>query len=101
MPPVACDNYRRARHLSRREVLRAGSASLLGLSLPGLLAGKAAAAAATDRGGTFGQAKRCILLFMWGGPAQQETWDLKPEAPAEIRGEFQPIDTVVPGIRIS
>ena len=38
---------------------------------------------------------------MWGGPAQQETWDLKPDAPAEIRGEFRPIATRVPGIEIS
>ena len=44
--------------------------------------------------------KRCILLFMWGGPAQQETWDMKPDAPQEIRGEFQPISTKVAGIQI-
>lgn len=47
-----------------------------------------------------GRAKACILLFMWGGPAHQDTWDLKPDAPAEIRGEFQPIATDVPGIQI-
>ena len=52
------------------------------------------------RSQTFGRAKSCILLFMWGGPAHQDTWDLKPEAPAEIRGEFRPISTVVPGIEI-
>ena len=46
------------------------------------------------------QAKAVILLFMWGGPAQQDTWDLKPDAPVEIRGEFQPIPTNVPGIQI-
>ena len=50
---------------------------------------------------TFGRAKNCIFLFMWGGPAQQETWDLKPDAPAEFRGEFQPIATNVPDIQIS
>jgi hypothetical protein len=49
----------------------------------------------------FGRAKACILLFMWGGPAQQETWDLKPDAPAEVRGEFRPIETEIPGILIS
>ena len=38
---------------------------------------------------------------MWGGPAQQETWDLKPDAPAEVRGEFRPIATNVPGLMIS
>ena len=50
---------------------------------------------------SFGRVKRCILLFMWGGPSQLETWDLKPDAPSEVRGEFQPIKTNVPGIHIS
>jgi hypothetical protein len=88
--------------MHRRAVLRAGAAGLLGLSLPRLLAGRAAAGEgdAASRPRTFGQARRCIFLFMWGGPAQQETWDLKPDAPVEIRGEFRPIDTAVPGIRI-
>src|SRR5262249_8147688 len=45
-------------------------------------------------------AKACILLFMWGGPAHQDTWDLKPEAPVEYRGEFKPIATNVPGVHI-
>ena len=56
--------------------------------------------AQAQAGGSFGRAKACIFLFMWGGPAQQETWDLKPEAPAEIRGEFSPIATDVPGVFI-
>ena len=59
-----------------------------------------AAARAVPRTQSFGRARSCILLFMWGGPAHQDTWDLKPEAPAEIRGEFKPISTVVPGIDI-
>ncbi len=91
--------------LPRREVLRAGSLGLFGLGLPQLLRGHAvlggeplAAAAAADS--TFGRAKACILLFMWGGPAHQDTWDMKPLAPAEIRGEFKPISTKVPGIHI-
>ena len=50
---------------------------------------------------SFGKAKAVILLFMWGGPAQQETWDLKPEAPEQVRGEFRPIETNVPGLMIS
>src|SRR5207247_11193472 len=45
------------------------------------------------------RAKACILLFMWGGPAQQDTWDLKPDAPVEYRGQFKPISTNVPGIQ--
>jgi len=79
--------------MSRREVLRAGSLGLFGLTLPRLLAGRAHAAAPR-------RAKACILLFMWGGPAHQDTWDLKPDAPAEYRGEFQPIATSIPGLRI-
>ena len=46
------------------------------------------------------RAKSVLLLFMWGGPAHQDTWDLKPDAPAEVRGEFKPISTNVPGIQI-
>ncbi|MFO0918039.1 MAG: DUF1501 domain-containing protein [Planctomycetaceae bacterium] len=80
---------------SRRDVLQAGSLGLFGLSLPQLLAGRALAEP-TGRP----PAKSCILLFMWGGPAHQDTWDLKPAAPVEIRGEFQPIATATPGIQI-
>lgn len=106
MPRSACPNYRLSRQPNRREVLRAGSLGLLGLSLPQLLSGRHAfgadaPATIASAGASFGRAKSCILLFMWGGPAQQETWDLKPEAPAEIRGEFNPISTKVPGIQIS
>lgn len=88
--------------LSRREVLRAGSLGLLGLGLPGLLQGQALAAPATGpaHGPKFGKAKACILLFMWGGPAHQDTWDMKPDAPAEIRGQFKPIATRTPGVQI-
>ena len=84
----------------RRSILKAGSVGLFGLSLPELLRLRQAAAS-TVPSGTFGGAKSCILLFMWGGPAHQATWDLKPQAPAEIRGEFKPIPTRVPGIQIS
>ena len=101
---------RHALHLptpNRRQLLRAGSLSLFGLSLDHLLRGAAAGQAAeasadgsSTRLPSFGRAKRCILLFMWGGPAHQDTWDLKPNAPAEIRGEFRPISTRVPGIQI-
>lgn len=76
--------------MNRREFLRAGSIPLLGLGLPRLLA-----APARPR-----KAKACILLFMWGGPAHQDTWDMKPSAPAEYRGPFQPISTNVPGLQV-
>src|SRR4051794_34267306 len=86
--------------VSRREVLRAGvlGLGLHALGLPTLLRGRQASAPASA---TFGRARSCILLFMWGGPAHQETWDLKPEAPEQVRGEFRPIATNVPGLMIS
>lgn len=83
---------------NRREVLRAGSLGLLGLGWPKLL--QSQARAETSNEASFGRAKSCILLFMWGGPAHQDTWDLKPNAPVEVRGEFKPIATRVPGIQI-
>jgi hypothetical protein len=102
-PP--CRDFWNSQRLGRRDVVRAGALSLLGLSLPELLAQRAAAwpKPAVDEapsGSSFGKAKACILLFMWGGPAQQDTWDLKPGAPAEVRGPFNPIATRVPDIRI-
>jgi hypothetical protein len=85
--------------LTRREVLRVGGLAALGLSWPMLLRGQPAAAA--EVGGGFGRARSCILLFLMGGPPQHSTWDPKPDAPAEVRGDFGPIATNVPGIRVS
>tara|TARA_B100000029_G_scaffold94314_1_gene84500 strand:- start:5121 stop:7022 length:1902 start_codon:yes stop_codon:yes gene_type:complete len=85
--------------MSRRRMLEVGSLSTMGLGLPGLLAQQAAAAPEGD--GIFGRAKRVILLFMWGGPAHQDTWDMKPDGPAATRGEFRPIGTSVPGLHIT
>ncbi len=90
-----CQNFRT---LSRRELLRVGGLSWLGLSLTDLLGDRRLQAGNSP---SFGRAKRCLLLFMWGGPSQLETWDLKPDAPEDVRGEFQPISTNVPGIQIS
>jgi Protein of unknown function (DUF1501) len=95
---ATCSRFDRLRRLSRREALRIGSLSLFGLSLPELWQRRASAL--QSDGPSPGRAKSCILLFMWGGPAHQDTWDLKPEAPAEVRGEFAPILTNVPGIQI-
>jgi len=71
---------------------------LLGLSLPDLA--RARQTADDDRGTSFGKAKNVIFLWLQGGPPQHETFDPKPDAPAEIRGEFNPIATNVPGIQI-
>src|SRR5262245_52639085 len=85
-----------ADRVSRREWMRVGGLSALGLSLPTLLhAGERQASAevtpklATDLGSTFGKAKNCIFLWLQGGPPQHETFDPKPDAPAEIRGLFK------------
>jgi uncharacterized protein (DUF1501 family) len=81
--------------LTRREVLRLGGLGLLGTALA---PEQKTRAAGLER--RFGQAKACILLFLTGGPPQHETWDPKPDAPAEIRGPFQPIATSVPGLHV-
>jgi hypothetical protein len=80
--------------MGRRELLCAGSLGLLGLQLPVLLHARQTASAPARR------PRSCILLFMWGGPAHQDTWDMKPSAPVEYRGEFRPMATRVPGIHI-
>jgi hypothetical protein len=86
-------------------VLQWGGLGALGLGLRDLWAAREAAATETAgglaRAPGFGKAKACILMFMWGGPSQLDTWDMKPDAPAEIRGEFRPIATNVPSIQIS
>jgi hypothetical protein len=88
--------------VSRREALQVGALGTLGLGLPALLRANAVSAAESTSGHhTFGRAKRVILLFMWGGPAHQDTWDLKPHGPDATRGEFLPIATNVPGMHIS
>jgi hypothetical protein len=98
-------NATTARLLSRREALQVGSLGALGLSLPLLLRGREAAAigpaAAAASGAGFGRARSAILIFQWGGPSQLDTWDLKPEAPSNVRGEFRPIPTTVPGTQVS
>jgi hypothetical protein len=92
-PARLCDG------IDRRELLRVGGLSALGLSLPTLLAAEAQASTSDFRSRTFGQAKNVIYLWLQGGPPQHETFDPKPDAPAEIRGEFRPIQTNVPGIQ--
>ena len=76
---------------SRREFLRVGGLAVGGLSLPRLLASE-------SRGKV--RAKNCLLIFMDGGPSHLELWDLKPDAPAEVRGEFKPIRSSVPGLTV-
>src|SRR5439155_18726689 len=82
--------------LSRRHFLRRVGAGTLGLSLADFFA-----AQPTAQGGASapaGRARSCIVLYCWGGMSHHETWDLKPDAPVEYRGEFRPIATAAPGI---
>jgi hypothetical protein len=87
-PARLCDG------IHRRELLRVGGLSVLGLSLPALLQARPAPSVPA----TFGRAKNVIFLWLQGGPPQHETFDPKPDAPAEVRGEFKPIRTNVPGV---
>src|SRR5437870_4300311 len=101
---ISLEDIRPSGGISRREWLRVGGLSALGLSLPGLLhAGQQTPALPAPlrglQGATFGRAKNVIFLWLQGGPPQHETFDPKPDAPAEIRGLFRPISTNVPGIR--
>jgi len=84
---------------NRREILRAGGLSLLGLSLPGFL--EASQRLGADSGGRpVARAKSVILFNLLGGPSHMDMFDMKPLAPAEIRGEFRPIATSLPGLQI-
>ena len=83
-------------NLHRRDFMRLGVGAF-GLTLPGFLDLRRAAGAC---GNVAPRAKSCIVLYCWGGMSHHETWDPKPEAPAEYCGEFQPIATAVPGIRV-
>src|SRR5215475_7846405 len=80
--------------ISRRTFVRLGGLAAFGLGLPQFLQARANAPLAKAK------AKRCILLWMQGGPSHIDTFDPKPDAPVEIRGEFSTIPTRIPGCRI-
>jgi hypothetical protein len=85
------------RWVTRREILRIGGLSALGLTAGDLSRLRAAA-------GPVGRSNHrptsCVFIFLFGGPSHIDLWDMKPEAPLEIRGDFKPIDTAVPGIQL-
>ena len=85
---------------SRRQLLHLGSCGYLGLNLGGLLRAQAALADQPSLIRTTPGIKACILIFYYGGPSHIDTFDMKPQAPAEVRGEFKPIATTVPGLQI-
>src|SRR4051812_10755623 len=83
-------------HLSRRGVLQAGCLGAVGLTLPSVL--RAEASRQISQSAT---ADSCIIVFLNGGPSHLDMWDMKPEAPTGIRGEFNPISTSLPGVQFS
>ncbi len=82
--------------ISRRRMLQLGGAGALGLGTHGMVAARVGSGAQV-RGGE----KSCIFILLCGGPSHLDTWDLKPDAPAEIRGPYKPAATTVPGMRIN
>src|ERR1700675_4631200 len=93
-----CDGF------SRREFLRVGGGGMLGISLADILRLKAnaeSAPAEAKKKNGWGSAKSVIFIFLQGGPSHIDIWDPKPDAPSNIRGEFKPIKSNVPGIWLS
>jgi hypothetical protein len=90
--------------VSRRSFLHAGSVASLGLSLPSrLLRAESAGTAfknAPSADGHRPSIRSCVLIYFYGGPSHIDTWDMKPSAPREVRGEFAPISTTVPGLQV-
>src|SRR5437763_16490252 len=82
--------------LRRRDFLRVGATGLFGLNLVDVLRAEARASAAAPRA----KAKGVVLIWLGGGPATIDMWDLKPDAPVNVRGEFRPIPTTADGVRI-
>lgn len=89
----------RRRSINRRACLQAGALSLLGLTSDQLRQLRIAAAE-SGRPSKVPSANSCVFIFLFGGPSHIDLWDMKPEAPLEIRGEFQPVETKVPGIHL-
>src|SRR5882724_5075338 len=89
----------------RRDFLRVGVLSFTGLSLTRYMALADATVRAAQEpvstAGKRGTADSAILIWLAGGPSHLDTWDLKPDAPLEIRGNFKPVETNVSGVRIS
>src|SRR5438270_6390877 len=98
MSPSRTHDRQRGSAISRRRFLQASGIGALTMAVPGTVA----AGVDADRGlrGVAAD-KACIFLLLCGGPSHLDTWDLKPEAPEDIRGPYRPIATAVPGMRIS
>lgn len=102
-PPNPCRGPRR---ISRREMIEIGGISTLGLGLTGILRADEArargdASLPSMASTPLPKADACIVIFLDGGPSHLDMWDMKPDAPAEIRGEFKPIASTLPGVPLS
>lgn len=88
--------------LSRRDLLQVGGLGACGLGLSQLLQSQSlrAAESTAATAPSFGRAKQCILLYLYGAPSQLETFDMKPDAPVEIRGTMRPIPSALPGVDV-
>ncbi|MFL5244114.1 MAG: DUF1501 domain-containing protein [Gemmataceae bacterium] len=84
--------------ISRRRLLQLGGMGMLSLGLPGTVVARADGKQNRSKGA---KEKSCIFILLCGGPSHLDTWDLKPQAPSEIRGPYKPVATKVPGMRIS
>src|SRR3954452_10907683 len=92
-PPVSCPG---PVGITRRNMLQIGAIGALNLTLPRVLAAGKRASRGTGAPG----ADSCILVFLNGGPSHLDTWDMKPDLPAEMRSEFRPSATTVPGLQV-
>ncbi|HEY3964711.1 MAG TPA: DUF1501 domain-containing protein [Planctomycetaceae bacterium] len=101
MMPRANDAHRHVLGISRREMLQVGYSGLLGIGLPGLLSRQSAAANGNRAAGAATRTnKSVIIIFLTGAPSHHDTFDMKPEAPAEVRGEFQSIAASTSGLHV-
>jgi hypothetical protein len=82
--------------ITRRDFLQVGTLGAIGLTLPQMLAAQEAGAVKPDQ-----DDRACIMIFNLGAPSNMDLWDMKPDAPAEIRGPFKPVETRVPGLQLS
>jgi hypothetical protein len=92
-----CPEFRRLMRFHRRTFLQVGALGFGGISLADVIRSEASA---DGKSALVGDKKSVIILWMRGGPSQHDMWDPKPDAPVEIRGEFAPIATNVPGIQL-
>jgi hypothetical protein len=91
---------RKAGKLTRRGLLEVGYSTALGAGMAQMGLARAAELSSVDQAPPTPRAKSVLFLFLFGGPSHVDTFDLKPEAPAEVRGEFKPIDTAVSGVQV-